>query len=191
MYGIPDKYDIREKYPIYWFDKSSSLRLSAGILWNTNKDCLSQETKNEIGLPENLNLPAGIQSVFEMLCGLSLELVFKAIIIAADEEFDKDHNLTGLARKTGLVLDENAHITLEFLAASVIWGGKYPIPKQKNAMIKSENLHIKNLPRGGTLLSYTKKYNEICGWHSFNKIWSSASDLFWSMDGREGPTSLF
>lgn len=94
--------------PIYWYQKACELKAASEVL----------ESSTNPG------------SVSELLRGLSLELLLKAIILARSGVTPAVHDLNHLARTAGLEVDPTEVDFLDLLSASTVWVGRYPVPKQ-------------------------------------------------------------
>jgi hypothetical protein len=84
---------------------------------------------------------APVYGPYVLLAGLSLELLAKAILIERDpnlvsnsglESWGKGsgHELPLLLKKVGVNLDEEETYLAERLGESVVWAGRYPIPRR-------------------------------------------------------------
>lgn len=177
-----DPFNRRKHAPLWWLNKSSDLRASAGALW------LSMDEKQSDSIVEKLDLGTGfcmsvaVWPVYMMLCGMSLELLYKAISVAKGDPVQTKHNLIDLAHVAGVQTDEKSKAFLQLLTESVIWEGKYPVPKdkQKESFYTANNLYNK--------VMYTKdrfhgceiqKPTHALNWESFNELWVEAHKTFW------------
>lgn len=176
----------RRRTPQYWCNKSSDLRAAAGAVWY----CMRKE--NELKVVEELKLGQGFSigvaafPVFPMLCGLSLELMYKAICVAKDTDFKSNHNLPNLCKSAEVSATEDDLLFLELLTESIIWHGKYPVPSEKHkhalkrlnelwdTVLTEEVREIESLK--------VKRYNGRLNWHTFNDLWGKACDCFHQID---------
>ena len=74
---------------------------------------------------------------FALNAGLSLELIFKAILAHRSLSIPdgaEGHDLPALAVKAELELTENQKITLELLTETIVWAGRYRGPEDRKAM---------------------------------------------------------
>lgn len=149
----------------WWYNKASQLHASAAVIWYfgvTNK--VSDSTKNELGFPAGVDLQVGCAPVFPLLCGLALETLLKSIIVLSGGQPESSHDLVKLAGNAMLDLDEALKKNLCFLSRSVIWDGKYPVPKKEDY-----------------LRSYWMEYSDISmnwSWVEYRKIWDRFADEF-------------
>ena len=90
----------------YWLNKSTDLRSAAQAVFESGQDC----------------------AVFRMLCGMSLEAIFKAVVVETRQSPRKTHNLNQLSRDAGLSYDVKEQKLLRILTEAIIWDGRYPVP---------------------------------------------------------------
>ena len=75
---------------------------------------------------------AGVDvSVVCFLRGLSLEVMAKAVIASKGLPIVETHILTKLFDGAGLAIDEDEAAILHYLTESVVWLGRYPVPKKE------------------------------------------------------------
>jgi len=176
-----DLFERRKKLAIYWHNKASDLRGAAGALWACMDDSRSNEIVEELGLGSGFSMKVATPPVYTMLCGMSLELLYKAIVVAkGNEPNTTSHKLTNLASDAGVSVTKKQQGLLEILSESVIWYGRYPVPKKQEHIqniieLKCENLYDKKLL--GKLHVLTP--NGALNWESFNKLWSDAFAVYW------------
>ena len=96
--------------PTGWFDQAQKFNTAANLLYD--QDSLLQ--------------------VCLHVAGLSLELGFKAILIAKSKSLATTHTLVELASQAGVTFSADQECTLELLAECIIWRGRYPTPKSEN-----------------------------------------------------------
>lgn len=170
-------FEFRKKTHQYWYNKSNDLRASAGALWFAMRD-------SDNNIAEHLKLGSGFSMgiacypVFPMLCGLSLEVLYKAICVRKDIKFKSTHNLIILAKDAQIDITDEESKFLKFFTESIIWNGKYPVPsdKQKHEYDKLTELHYDFLfdkIKIGSLDGYTP--NGKLNWENFNNIWLKGS----------------
>ena len=180
-----EDHNRRKKEPMYWFNKASDLRGAAASLMF----CMDNQGKYEIAEKMNLgkgfDLSVATYNVYRMLCGMSLELLFKAIIVAKMKNVPKIHNLEELAVKAELKYSKKDKAILAILTECIVWGGRYPVPKSHEisdyfAWLTYENLYKKvPLGKNGTILKPIEP-NPL-GWKQFNNLWDQASVKFWNL----------
>ena len=165
-----DHFEKKQTHSVYWFNKSSDLHTAASALWQSRAESHSQ---TESDLRE-------ITPVYYMLCGLSLELMYKAIIVAKGGEFKLNHKLIPLAERAGIDLDKTLRGLFELLTESVEWDGKYPVPGSYQKLEQLENLYYKYLHDTvsfGRIKAY--KPNNALNWQAFDNLWQEGSRMYW------------
>jgi hypothetical protein len=140
----------------------------------------SKEVVQELGLPKGFDL-AVTYPVYTMLCGMSLELIYKAIVIAKGNAPNiKSHNLIRLSKDAGLNYDEDKAGLLGIWSESIYWFGRYPVPKKENDYRNLVGLmeeHAYDKEPHGKLLFLTR--NGALNWDSFNDYWREAEAVWW------------
>lgn len=182
-------YEHRKNHAIYWYNKASDLRGSAGALWASMSDSRSNEIVEELGLGTGFSMKVATTGVYTMLCGMSLELLYKAIVVAKGNDPDTTtHKLTDLAYKAGIKITEQQVDLLKILSESVIWYGRYPVPvpKQQEHMkdlFKLRNKHLYDeKPLGKSIVISP---NAALNWESFNKLWTVAFEVYWENHSKQ------
>lgn len=123
--------------------------------------------------------------VFQMLCGLSIELCLKGVVVAKGGRPESIHNLESLARQAGVTYDERSQGLLRVLSDAVVWFAKYPTPKGSATQARTtyesamttifENLFDKKPFGSLTVLSP----NGSLDWIGFNQLWDVAQAEYW------------
>jgi hypothetical protein len=166
---ILSKFELDElnKAPLPWFNKSSELRTAASALSNVG----------------------GAYPVYLMICGMSLELIYKAIIVvknsrsdaSEDLKIDKHHKLVDLACKASISLDDRNKGMLKILTHYIYWEGRYPTPKHAKDIEDLENLSKEYL---FTKIEDDKNFyilNDFLSWDNFDELWNQAKKEFWKI----------
>lgn len=151
---------MRKNAPLWWYNKSSDLHASAGALWLSMDDSKSTYYVEKLQLGSDFKMSVAVFPVFIMLCGMSLELIYKAISVAKGEQVETHHILYDLAVKAGISIDEKGKDYLQDLTEYVIWEGKYPVPKDKQKE------------------SFFRQTKRVIDWDSFNELWEDAVHIF-------------
>lgn len=153
--------------PLPWFNKSLELKTAAGVLLNVGS----------------------VFSIYLMLCGMSLELIYKAIIVVRNNRFDsvkkinigKHHNLVNLAHFANIGLNEKNKAFLNILTHYIYWEGRYPTPNKAEDMVELEKLSKKYLfteiPDGKGFY----KVNDFLSWDNFEALWDQGKKEFWQI----------
>ena len=141
---------------------------------------LSDKISSELKLGEGRSF--NIWPVYLMLCGLSLELIYKAILVVKKQNVPSKHILKNLAKSAGIQSDRQKEDLLSILTEAIIWDGKYPVPKddQHRKMAKLSKIENRSLVdyvewKGITI----PQPNNKLGWESFNELWTEANEVFW------------
>ncbi len=177
-----DRYERRKQESMYWFNKSSDLRASAAALWMSTESDLSRRIVEECHLGGGFIMGAAVVPVFHMLCGMAMELIFKALVVEKLLTVNESHHdLLQHASMAGITYSERERQLLKILTHSITWAGRYPTPtpKRKDYLEDYSNLISENLydrvPLGaGTVL----RPNEALNWDSFNLMWSKAMSAY-------------
>ena len=171
---------LRNNAPLWWYHKSCDLRASAGTLWFSMKNELLEKISSELDLGEGHS--RNTWSVYLMLCGLSLELIYKAILILKKIKVPPKHILKNLANSAGIQSDRQKEDLLSILTEAIIWDGKYPVPKEDQHSRMTELSKIENR----SLVDYVEwkgikipQPNNKLDWDSFNELWTEANEMFW------------
>lgn len=177
-----DSFDRRKCAPLWWLNKSSDLRASAGALWLSMDEKQSDFFMGKLGLSEGFSISVAVWPVYMMLCGMSLELLFKAISVTKGDTVQTNHNLIDLAKAAGVKTDEKTKAILQLLTESVIWEGKYPVPKdrQKKSFYTANNLYNEVMYTKDQFHGFEiQKPTHALHWESFNELWLKANKIFW------------
>lgn len=179
--SIMDYYDAdfkrRKMEPMYWFNKSSEMRNSAGALWFA----LSNTDDVNEWLKLNCNIRSGADySAFDMLCGLSLELIYKAVIVSKKRPPpDNTHDLNRLRVLADIKATEKEAAILDIYTHAIYWQAKYPVAKKSEyhrnyVKLVDDNLY-ESIPG---LNPKIRKPNNAMGWELFFKLWVDGAENF-------------
>lgn len=173
-------FDKRKQLSIYWYNKASDLRGSAAALWASMDEKRSNEIVNELHLGAGFSLKIATYPVYRMLCGMALELLYKAIIVAKQQEPQEIHELVKLSEQAGIDMNDKEKGLLRILSESIIWDGRYPVPKKAEHMqylyeLITEYLYDK-VPDGKL---HVLRSNQALSWESFNELWGIAFEVYW------------
>ena len=163
----------RKTISTYWHNKAADLHASAGVLWKAIEGPTEQQT--------GFSHAVACWSVYQMLCGMSLELLFKATIVAKGLEPKPSHNLDVLSKEAGVVFHPDDIPILEILSEAIIWDGRYPVPKKESYYHKLNELHGDHLyDRIPNSRLDIRSYNKKLDWEPFNRLWQIGSDAYWA-----------
>jgi hypothetical protein len=134
------------------------------------------------GLGEGFDLSV-TGKICYMLCGMALELAYKATLVEEGKEPPMKHDLVELARLADIKMNEDDELTLKIWSHLIVWDGKYPVPKNKPQMEEFGNLVEETLwdQVDGTPF---KRRNNRLKWDDFNKFWAQARERYFSVCAR-------
>jgi hypothetical protein len=124
-----------------------------------------------------VNVSGDTWQVYRMLCGMSLELAYKASLVAIGHEIKTTHNLVWLAEQVCLHLSPKDRGLLALLSECVIWQGRYPCPKDEQSLEYFVYLHYENLfqvVRTGDYIVLKPVEPDPLDWDGYNQLWKSA-----------------
>lgn len=174
-----DEFDRHKTKHQYWYNKARHLRSSAGAVWYCMENDKSQNISKEMGISCGDSF-----FVFPMLCGLALELLYKAICVKNDKIFANTHSLEKLANIAGVSVPSEMLPTLKLFTESIIWDGKYPVPtdKKRQAFDEINNLWFEVSSTLTKTFKSLKIYeqNGEPSWDTFQKFWDAASDIYYN-----------
>jgi hypothetical protein len=172
-------YERRRNAPLWWYNKSSDLHASAGALWLTMGDEVDRVAAQKLGIGSGFSMGIACWPVYQMLCGLSLELIFKAIVVAEGKEPSHVHLLTDLASEAGLSYTAQELQVLKLLTESIIWDGRYPVPKNKIHLEKHYQHASEVLYDSIQLDTITvQRPNDSLSWENHTSMWKKGADKF-------------
>jgi hypothetical protein len=171
----------RKNEPLVWYNKSSDLHASAGALWLSMQDDYSSIFSNRLELGDQFRMSIAVRPVYLMLCGLSLELIYKAIVIARGATPPVSHDLINLANIAQIKINNKAKKILSALTQSIVWEGKYPVPKDiyQDDYFKTHRLYYELMLSANHLSGDKgKEAIDLLGWDSYNSIWRESEKYF-------------
>lgn len=128
-----------------------------------------------LGLGKGFSFSVACWPVYQMLCGMALELLIKATIVAQQKEPKHTHELLDLADQAGLPTRTEDHDVLRLLSGSIIWEGRYPVPKQEKHFSSQAELQIKVLFDEASIGSLKMlRGNDALSWEHFCSLWGWA-----------------
>lgn len=128
-------------------------------------------------------MPLACQPVYLMLCGLSLEVLMKAVLAQRGELTEKlmHHRLVDLAKAVGRAQTLREQKLLRFYESSMVWAGRYPVPlrDQLRGVIAhrrlGSELFMSPVKLGRLEL---KQRNDMDSWERYSILWRSYDALF-------------
>ncbi|MEI8376079.1 MAG: hypothetical protein WCJ35_24940 [Planctomycetota bacterium] len=172
------RYDEEKRESICWFSKASDLRGAAAVLWaSMNSD--SRKIAIELGLGKGFDMSVALPRVYRMVCGMSVELLLKAIIVAREGKQPKPiHILRDLAADAGVAYTPEQCDLLDVLSHAIIWDGKYPVPKDEESCRELVRLERERLfdkqPVGDSGLKILS-WNGALDWDGYSELWTIAN----------------
>ena len=169
----------RSREPNYWFNRASDLHASAGAVWYAIHNNENDHITESIGLGAGFDLMASTWPVYLMLCGMSLELALKAVIVSRGGAPKATHDLVLLANQAGVEVPREQEGLLLFLSECVIWAGRYPVPKKVDDLeyftfLHYENFFVKEINGNTTTLKPKKPYP--LDWPQFQRLWNAVTE---------------
>lgn len=172
-------FDRRKKLSVYWYNKASDLFGSAGALWENMHAADATTRAEKLGLGSGFSFEIACRPPYEMLCGMALELLFKAIIVGKRKEPKPIHNLVLLSEDASLSYSEKQRGLLRVLSEAIIWGGRYPVPKREEQFQEASEARREHLfdkvPLGKL---YVFQSNRSLSWESFTELWNIAFAVY-------------
>ena len=162
----------------YWLNKSSDLRAAAGAVWHCMKSDPSSAIPIALGLGKGFSMSVATRPVYEMLCGMALELAFKAVAVSKGKRPISTHNLLKLSEHAeGVPLTAKQKQLLEMLTESIYWQGRYPVPKELKSMDKYLDLaraaYLSPI-RIGKFKGFRSNRSDPLDWDRFQSLWAAA-----------------
>jgi hypothetical protein len=178
-------FERRKSTATYWRNKSNDLLGAAGLVWIGMGSTDGRE-RDGLGLPDWYSFEVACPSVFRMLCGMSTELLLKAIIVQRGDEPTQTHNLNTLTAEAKMsVLPTQAQL-LNVLTESIIWDGRYPVPKTQPVFDRAKELEREALTEKVPLGSFHVLHpNNALDWENFLNIWNSFNAVYLAGDASQ------
>jgi hypothetical protein len=177
------RYEREEKLSIYRFNRASDLRGAAGAVWFAmeQKDTRIQDA---LDMESGYSFSIACPSVFLMLCGLSLELLYKALIVERGGAVETVHKLRKLSLAAGLTMSEGDLALLDILTHYVVWAGKYPIPRSGEEEYKQlgEQIEASLYEPIPDLSIKIYRSNNRLDWADYSRIWEIGSSSYREME---------
>lgn len=172
-------------HPNHWLNRASDLRASAGALWHSMGPQDAAIAK-ALGYGSGYSMKVACWPVYHMLCGLSLELIMKAVLVqrATPQRDVETHVLPRLHRMLGLDLEEERKQILDFYEASVMWAGRYPTPRNPTdeKLLSHYDLESKVLTKPAPIKSpgtlEFRVSSNTTDWDQFSGLWGEYAALF-------------
>ena len=111
---------------------------------------------------------------------MSLELIYKAVVVAKGDKPKKGHNLSRLASEAGIELDSQDEAALQILEEYLRWAGRYPIPLELRYIEELDVLRRQNMfdtVKIGRL--DIQQRNDFLKWDHFTELWTDGMNVFY------------
>lgn len=170
------------KHPNHWFNRAADLHASAGAIWdamNHEPDAVS----SRLGFAAGHSMGIACHPVYMMVCGLSLEVIMKAVLACRGEMFDdlQHHNLCELSLAVGRDLSKQERKLLTYYEGALYWSGRYPVPKRNvQATVHAHRrlgFDLFTSPLSGFSLKLRVR-NDKDSWDNYSRLWQSYSSMF-------------
>src|SRR5471032_2703704 len=112
-------------HPNHWYNRAADLRASAGAIWYSNLDAVSEE----LGFGSGHDMGIACWNVYHMLCGLALEVIIKAVLVQRGVKGYETHEFSKLCKLLGVTTTPDEARLLAFYADAIFWIGRYPTPR--------------------------------------------------------------
>ncbi|MGC4098761.1 MAG: hypothetical protein QM706_16735 [Nitrospira sp.] len=165
-----------------WHTKAWHLMGAAGALWACSNHDRSKEMVGELGLETEFNMSHALGAPYLTLCGLSLELLLKAIIVAKRGKPARSQNLGFLALSASVTLTEIQKGQLDLLSEYVTWAGRYPLSKNREAFHRLPKLRFEQLLRDNNVTGVSLvelRAGSQLDWPHFHKLWRHIDQIYW------------
>lgn len=180
-------FEQRKAESRYWFNKSSDLRAAAAALWLSTESDIASKIVNDCGLGTGFCMAAATPPVFHMLCGMAMELAFKALTVEKGGTVNEgSHKLANLVESTGLSYTPAELELLGVLTHYIVWAGRYPTPKKEGDMTEFDESWNKTMfdPTPTERLK-ARRPKDALDWASFDSLWSRAANEYYRIKDPE------
>ncbi len=168
----------------HWLNRANDLHASAGAIWLSMRSDNPKEVTDKLGLGDGFSMSTACFPVYHMLCGLALEVVMKAVLVSRGEQAPEIHDLNDLANLIGMKRNVNEKRILRFYQESVVWAGRYPIPRKANDQMLRQYWDLANKvltkpkPMGKETVLTFYVASGATSWDRFTGLYSSYNSLF-------------
>ena len=178
------RYEREKTLSIYWANRANDLRGAAGAVWFAMEDeNSSDQVRTLLAIEPGYRFSAACPSVFFMLCGLSLELLYKALIVEKGQKPPAIHNLRELASRAQLAIPDEDIQLIDLLTDHISWAGKYPIPKGGETEWDRhvEQMHAALTSPVPAMSIAMFRRNARLDWDDYTRIWNIGSKRYWEV----------
>ena len=133
--------DSAAQDPVSWHNTGIGLKRSADIIWRSWWETIKRLDEAPTTVPGRVAADIYVLwPSFMLLFGLALENLLKGIIVTKNPasfsqkirwsgKLKGGHNIVGLCEEAGISISDEEKRLLEELTESIIWRGRYPVPK--------------------------------------------------------------
>jgi len=150
-----DRFERMQSLPLYWLNSAEDLGRAAEVLWRARESHFS--------------------GPYQLMAGLALELLFKAILVAKRRPPPTIHDLERLSEVAGVAYTPDQAGLLRILSHAIRWYGRYPVPKDREVYEEHMELIDAHLwtrePHGESAFSFSKP-NHRLSWESYRELWN-------------------
>lgn len=175
-----DVYERRKSVSTYYMNNASDLRTGALVSWSAIHD--GKILPEDIGFGPGWSFSASLYPVFNLLAGLSIELILKATAKILDRPDQHHHRLTQLCDHVGLPLTEDHAAILDILTEAIYWQSRYPVPKSSeawDAAIKVRAKQWMDAPNMSIKFK-TPDPKRSLNLENYNDIWQTIAGPYWT-----------
>lgn len=168
-----ERFDRMGEISTYYHNNANELYIATITLWQAAKD------KNN---DNNFPLAAVLTRPTQLLAGLSIELILKAIAKILERPLIESHNLIKLCDNVGITLNDDHMAILKALTELISWQGKYPTPKTRKQFENTIDAFsdLKNTKKiTDTLVVNTHNEDRSISLENFLSIWVILSEKYW------------
>lgn len=172
-------------HPNHWRNRAADLKASAGALWHAMG---SQDAAiaNELGYAPGYRMGVACWPVYHMLCGLSLEVIIKAVLVNRGTPPKKieTHSFEKLHQLLDMEMDDERKRLMTFYESALVWSGRYPTPRNASdaKLLSYYDLASDILTKPLSMIEGTsiqlKVSSGATDWQSYSAIWQTYADLF-------------
>jgi hypothetical protein len=170
------EYERVKNESAYWYNRASDLRGGAAAVW-ASLTSESNEIPVRLGLGEGFRMSAALPRVYRLLCGLSLELLLKSIVVARGKKVQHHHRLIDLGKDAEVPFEKKHEGLLKILTEVVYWSGKYPTPKGEEewgSLVELEREHLFDKVLLGESGLTALQGNGALDWEGYSELWGIA-----------------
>lgn len=183
------RYEREESLSIYWFNRANDLRGAAGAVWFAIQSGNKSQIHNLLGMEANYSFSIACPSIFRMLCGLSLELLYKALILEIGKKPRKTHDLRELSLLAQLTMSADDLELIDLLTDHVKWAGKYPVPiggeTEWDQHVERMNAALTD-PVPNVSIAIVRR-NKRLDWNDYSRIWNIGNSRYWERHHQRYP----